>query len=47
MLYELHVGTYTLAGTFDALIPYLDALRALGVIAIELMPVAQFPGQRK
>ena len=47
VLYELHVGTYTSAGTFDALIPHLDALRELGVTAIELMPVAQFPGQRK
>ena len=46
VLYELHVGTYTSAGTFDALIPHLDALRELGVTALELMPVAQFPGQR-
>ena len=46
VLYELHVGTYTPAGTFDALIPHLDALRELGVTALALMPVAQFPGQR-
>jgi maltooligosyltrehalose trehalohydrolase len=46
ILYELHVGTYTAAGTFVAIIPHLDALRRLGITAIELMPIAQFPGQR-
>ncbi|HEX9638387.1 MAG TPA: malto-oligosyltrehalose trehalohydrolase [Acidobacteriota bacterium] len=46
ILYELHVGTFSPAGTFDAAIPYLDRLRELGVTAIELMPVAQFPGDR-
>ncbi len=46
VIYELHVGTYTSAGTFDAIIPYLDDLNALGITAIELMPVAQFPGNR-
>jgi maltooligosyltrehalose trehalohydrolase len=46
VIYELHVGTYTEAGTFDALIPHLPRLRALGVTALELMPVAQFPGAR-
>jgi len=46
VLYELHVGTFTDAGTFDAIIPRLDSLRDLGVTAIELMPVAQFPGAR-
>lgn len=46
VIYELHVGAYTQAGTFDALIDQLDALRALGVTAIELMPVAEFPGSR-
>ncbi len=46
VLYELHVGTYTAEGTFDAIVPHLDALRALGVTAVELMPVAQFPGRR-
>jgi len=46
ILYELHVGTFTRAGTFDAVIPYLPYLRNLGVTAIELMPVAQFPGVR-
>jgi maltooligosyltrehalose trehalohydrolase len=46
VFYELHVGTFTPEGTFDAVIPYLDELRELGVTAIELMPVAQFPGAR-
>jgi maltooligosyltrehalose trehalohydrolase len=44
--YELHVGTYTDEGTFDAIVPHLEALRALGITAVELMPVAQFPGSR-
>jgi maltooligosyltrehalose trehalohydrolase len=44
--YELHVGTYTPEGTFDAIVPYLDNLKELGITAIELMPVAQFPGNR-
>lgn len=46
LLYELHVGTFTDAGTFDAIIPRLPRLRDLGITAIELMPVAQFPGER-
>jgi maltooligosyltrehalose trehalohydrolase len=46
VLYELHVGTFTGAGTFDAVIPHLCRLRELGVTAIELMPVATFPGER-
>ena len=46
VFYELHVGTFTPEGTFDAIIPHLPALRELGVTAIELMPVAQFPGAR-
>jgi maltooligosyltrehalose trehalohydrolase len=46
VFYELHVGTFTPEGTFDAIVPRLDALRELGVTAIELMPVAQFPGDR-
>lgn len=44
--YELHVGTFTPEGTFDAVIPRLDALKELGVTALELMPVTQFPGER-
>ncbi|KUK41393.1 MAG: Malto-oligosyltrehalose trehalohydrolase [Clostridia bacterium 62_21] len=46
VLYELHVGTFTPAGTFEAVIPHLDGLRELGVNAVELLPVAQFPGSR-
>lgn len=46
VLYELHVGTFTPEGTFDAVIPRLPDLAQLGVTAIELMPVAQFPGSR-
>jgi maltooligosyltrehalose trehalohydrolase len=46
VFYELHVGTYTREGTFEALIPHLRDLKELGVTTIELMPVAQFPGGR-
>ena len=46
VLYELHVGTFTPEGTFDAVVPRLAELRELGVTAVELMPVAQFPGAR-
>jgi maltooligosyltrehalose trehalohydrolase len=46
VVYELHVGTFSGEGTFDGAIPYLDGLRELGVTAIELMPVATFPGNR-
>ncbi|MGE5844436.1 MAG: malto-oligosyltrehalose trehalohydrolase [Syntrophaceae bacterium] len=46
ILYELHVGTFTAEGTFDAAVSCLDELRDLGVTALELMPVAQFPGSR-
>ncbi|MGB7445138.1 MAG: malto-oligosyltrehalose trehalohydrolase [Coleofasciculaceae cyanobacterium] len=44
--YELHVGTFTTEGTFAAIIPRLSQLQELGINAIELMPVAQFPGDR-
>lgn len=46
IFYELHVGTFTAEGTFAAIIPHLDGLRELGITAVELMPVAQFPGDR-
>jgi maltooligosyltrehalose trehalohydrolase len=46
VLYELHVGTFTPAGTFTAAAERLPYLRELGVTAIELMPVADFPGGR-
>ena len=44
--YELHVGTFTPQGTFDAVIGRLPHLVDLGVTCLELMPVAQFPGGR-
>jgi maltooligosyltrehalose trehalohydrolase len=46
VFYELHVGTFTSEGTFDAVIARLDDLAELGITALELMPVAQFPGER-
>jgi maltooligosyltrehalose trehalohydrolase len=46
VLYELHVGAFTPEGTFDAVIPRLAGLAELGITAIELMPVATFPGER-
>ena len=46
VVYELHVGTFTPAGTFAAVIPHLPPLAELGITAIELMPVAEFPGRR-
>ena len=46
VFYELHVGTFTPQGTFDAVIPRLGELRDLGITAVEIMPVAQFPGSR-
>jgi maltooligosyltrehalose trehalohydrolase len=46
VLYELHVGTFSEEGTFDGVIPHLRSLRELGVTAIELMPVSEFPGVR-
>ena len=45
VMYELHVGTFTPEGTFDAAIGRLDHLRDLGVDIVELMPVATFPGR--
>jgi len=46
IIYELHVGTFTPAGTFDAVAPRLVELKETGINAIEIMPVAQFPGER-
>jgi len=45
VIYELHVGTFTPEGTFAAIEQKLDYLADLGVTAIELMPIADFPGQ--
>ncbi len=46
IIYELHVGTFTPEGTFQAVQSKLDDLVALGITAIELMPLADFPGER-
>jgi malto-oligosyltrehalose trehalohydrolase len=46
VLYELHLGTFTPDGTFRAAIEKLDHLASLGITAVELMPIADFPGQR-
>lgn len=46
VIYELHVGTFTRPGTFEAVIPFLDYLVGLGITAVELMPVSQFAGDR-
>jgi maltooligosyltrehalose trehalohydrolase len=46
VVYELHVGTFSAEGTFDGVIGHLAGLKELGITAIELMPVAQFPGSR-
>ena len=45
VIYELHVGTFTEEGSFDAAIAHLPALAELGITAIEVMPVAEFPGR--
>jgi maltooligosyltrehalose trehalohydrolase len=46
VFYEIHVGTFTPAGTFEAVIPHLSRLVDLGITTLELMPVAEFPGSR-
>ncbi|KTC68349.1 Malto-oligosyltrehalose trehalohydrolase [Legionella birminghamensis] len=46
IIYELHVGTFTEPGTFTAVIDHLDELKDLGITAIEIMPIAQFSGER-
>lgn len=47
IIYEIHTGTFTPDGTFGAIVPFLDYLKNdLGITAVELMPVAQFPGER-
>ncbi len=46
VLYELHVGTFTPEGPFDGVVEHIAELKEIGVTAIELMPVAQFPGER-
>jgi maltooligosyltrehalose trehalohydrolase len=46
VIYELHIGTFSPQGTFTGAIPYLAGLAELGITAIEIMPVAEFPGKR-
>ncbi|MFK8183980.1 MAG: malto-oligosyltrehalose trehalohydrolase [Phormidesmis sp.] len=46
IIYELHIGTFTAGGTFESAIERLSDLVALGITAVEIMPVAQFPGER-
>ena len=46
LFYELHTGTFTPEGLFQSIVPRLPELRQLGVTAIEIMPVAEFPGRR-
>jgi maltooligosyltrehalose trehalohydrolase len=46
IIYELHTGTFTPEGTFEGIESKLDYLVSLGITAVEIMPVAQFPGNR-
>ena len=46
VFYELHIGTFTSEGTFTSAIPRLRELHELGITALEIMPVGQFPGTR-
>src|SRR6266567_419304 len=46
VFYEVHVGAFSAAGTFDAIEPHLRRLKDLGITVLELMPVSQFPGNR-
>lgn len=46
LIYEIHVGTFSVAGTFDGVIEHLPRLSELGVTHVELMPVAHFAGER-
>jgi malto-oligosyltrehalose trehalohydrolase len=46
VVYELHLGTFSESGDFAGAARHLDALRELGITAIELMPIAEFPGAR-
>jgi len=46
IIYEIHIGAFTPEGTFEAVIPRLDEIRDMGINGIEMMPVAQFPGER-
>ena len=45
VLYELHIGTFTMEGTWKAAIEHLPALKELGITCVEVMPVNEFPGR--
>jgi maltooligosyltrehalose trehalohydrolase len=45
VIYEMHIGTFTAAGTWGAAIPHLGALREIGINLLEVMPVHEFPGR--
>ena len=45
-IYEIHIGTFSKEGTFEAAIRFLDYLVDLGITAVEIMPVSQYPGER-
>ena len=45
VIYELHIGTFTEEGTFDAAVRELDGLKRLGITLLEIMPIAEFPGR--
>src|SRR5690606_34949823 len=46
IIYELHTGTFSEKGSFEGIVEKLDYLKDLGITAIELLPVSQFPGSR-
>ena len=46
VIYEVHIGTFTFEGTFEAALSRLDDLKEVGINAVEIMPVGQFPGER-
>lgn len=46
IMYEVHIGTFSDEGTFDGFIKKIPYLKELGINAVEIMPVAQFPGDR-
>ena len=46
IIYELHIGAFTPEGTFEAAIKRIPHMKELGITAVEIMPVAQFPGGR-
>jgi maltooligosyltrehalose trehalohydrolase len=45
VIYELHIGTFSQEGTFEGAIPHLEELADIGITAIEVMPIAEYPGR--